>query len=68
LKIQIIIDGHMVQVDEGTTVLNAARKADIVIPTLCYHEALKPYGSCRLCMVEIVQNKQRRLVTSCKGW
>jgi NADH dehydrogenase/NADH:ubiquinone oxidoreductase subunit G len=67
LKIQIIIDGHMVQVDEGTTVLNAARKADIVIPTLCYHEALKPYGSCRLCMVEIVQNKQRRLVTSCNS-
>jgi len=65
LKIQIIIDGNMVQVDEGTTVLNAARKADIVIPTLCYHEALKPYGACRLCMVEVVQNKQRRLVTSC---
>jgi NADH dehydrogenase/NADH:ubiquinone oxidoreductase subunit G len=34
LKIPIIIDGHMVQVDEGTTVLNAARKADVNIPTL----------------------------------
>ena len=65
MKIQIIIDGRMVQVDEGTTVLNAARKADVIIPTLCHHEALKPYGSCRLCMVEIVQNKRRRLVTSC---
>jgi bidirectional [NiFe] hydrogenase diaphorase subunit len=65
MKIQIIIDGNMIQVDEGTTVLNAARKADIVIPTLCYHEALKPYGACRLCMVEVVQNKQHRLVTSC---
>jgi NADH dehydrogenase/NADH:ubiquinone oxidoreductase subunit G len=65
MKIQIIIDGHMVQVDKGTPVLQAARKAGIAIPTLCYHEALKPYGSCRLCMVEIVQNKQRRLVTSC---
>ena len=65
MKIQIIIDGRMVQVDEGTTVLNAARKADIVIPTLCYHEALMPYGACRLCMVEVLQNKLRRLVTSC---
>jgi heterodisulfide reductase subunit A len=65
MKIQIIIDGRMVQVDEGTTVLNAARKAGIVIPTLCHHEALKPYGGCRLCMVEIVQNRRRRFVTSC---
>ncbi|TNF53843.1 2Fe-2S iron-sulfur cluster binding domain-containing protein [bacterium] len=65
MKIQIIIDGRMVQVDKGTPVLQAAKKADIVIPTLCYHEALKPYGSCRLCMVEVVQNKHRRLVTSC---
>ena len=65
MKIQIIIDGRMVQVDEGTTVLNAARKAGVVIPTLCHHEAVKPYGSCRLCMVEIIQNKRRRLVTSC---
>jgi bidirectional [NiFe] hydrogenase diaphorase subunit len=65
LKIQIIIDGHLVHVNQGATVLNAARKAGIVIPTLCYHEALKPYGACRLCMVEILQNKKRRLVTSC---
>jgi heterodisulfide reductase subunit A len=65
MKIQIIIDGHMVQVDKGTPVLNAAKKAGIVIPTLCYHEALKPYGACRLCMVEVLQNRQRRLVTSC---
>ena len=65
MKIQIIVDGKMVQVDEGITVLNAARKTGVVIPTLCHHEALKPYGSCRLCMVEIVQNKRRRLVTSC---
>ncbi len=55
----------MVQIDQGAPIIEAAKKAGIVIPTLCYHEALKPYGSCRLCMVEIVQNKQRRLVTSC---
>lgn len=55
----------MVHVSQDTSVLQAAKKAGVVIPTLCYHEAIKPYGSCRLCMVEIVQNKRRRLVTSC---
>lgn len=65
MKIPIIIDGHLVQVDKGATIMSAAKKAGIFIPTLCYHEALKPYGACRLCMVEVIQNKQRRLVTSC---
>jgi heterodisulfide reductase subunit A len=65
MKIPIIIDNKMVKVDRGTPVLLAARKADIFIPTLCYHELLEPYGSCRLCIVEVVQNRQRRLVTSC---
>jgi len=55
----------MVQVEQGTMLIEAAKQAGIVIPTLCHHEAVKPYGSCRLCMVEFVQNKQRRLVTSC---
>ncbi len=65
MKIPIIVDGQMVQVDQGAPIIDAAKKAGIFIPTLCYHESLKPYGSCRLCMVEVVQNKQRRLVTSC---
>jgi len=67
MKIPIIIDGRMVQVEQGTMIIVAAGKAGIVIPTLCHHEAVKPYGSCRLCMVEVVQNKQRRLVTSCNS-
>jgi NADH dehydrogenase/NADH:ubiquinone oxidoreductase subunit G len=60
MKVPIIIDGQMVQVDQGAPIIEAAQKAGIFIPTLCYHEALKPYGSCRLCMVEVVQNKQQR--------
>ena len=35
------------------TVLDAARRRDIFIPTLCYHEKLPPFGACRLCVVEI---------------
>ncbi|MBA3019376.1 MAG: 2Fe-2S iron-sulfur cluster binding domain-containing protein [Desulfobacteraceae bacterium] len=65
LKVPITIDGQMVQIDQRVPIIDAAKKAGIVIPTLCYHEALKPYGSCRLCMVEIIMNKQRRLVTAC---
>jgi len=67
MKIPIIIDNRMVQVEQGTMIIEAAGKAGIVIPTLCHHEAVKPYGSCRLCMVEVLQNKQRRLVTSCNS-
>ena len=63
--VSVIIDGQMVQIDQGVPIIDAARKAGIFIPTLCYHEALKPYGSCRLCMVEVIQDGQRRLVTSC---
>jgi NADH dehydrogenase/NADH:ubiquinone oxidoreductase subunit G len=65
LKVPITIDGQMVQIDSGAAIIDAAKKAGVVIPTLCYHEALKPYGSCRLCMVEMIINKQRRLVTAC---
>ncbi len=65
MKIPILIDGRLVDVEKGTMIISAAKKAGIFIPTLCYHEALKPYGACRLCIVEVVQNKQRRLVTSC---
>ncbi|MEM0492388.1 MAG: 2Fe-2S iron-sulfur cluster-binding protein [Candidatus Thermoplasmatota archaeon] len=59
------IDDKIVQVEEGTTVLKAARKAGIEIPTLCYHDRLEPYGACRFCMVEIEKNNRRRLVASC---
>jgi predicted molibdopterin-dependent oxidoreductase YjgC len=45
------------------TVLEAARSAEIYIPTLCYYPDLEPYGGCRLCIVEI--EKMRGLPTSC---
>ena len=51
--VNLTIDGKIVEVKEGTTVLNAARQAGIEIPTLCDHPELTPYGGCRLCLVEI---------------
>ncbi|MEJ2706860.1 MAG: molybdopterin-dependent oxidoreductase [Anaerolineales bacterium] len=51
--IQVTIDNQTVEVPLGTTVLQACRQAGIEIPTLCDHPSLKPYGGCRLCVVEV---------------
>lgn len=59
------IDGKEVRAQEGMTLLEAARKADISIPTLCYHEKLEPFGGCRLCIVEVESRGSSRLVVSC---
>lgn len=49
----INIDGRQIEVENGTTVLEAAKQNGIYIPSLCYHPDLTPYGGCRLCIVEI---------------
>ncbi len=51
--INITIDGIQYDVNEGITVLTAARNNGIHIPTLCDHPELTPYGGCRLCLVEV---------------
>ena len=61
--INVTIDGKKIEVNEGTTVLNAARQAGIEIPTLCDHPQLTPYGGCRLCLVDV--EGARTLQPSC---
>lgn len=51
--VNITIDGKAVQVEEGTTVLEAAKSAGIDIPTLCYLKGVNEIGACRMCLVEI---------------
>ena len=63
--VNLTIDGQRVEVREGATILQAALSANIYIPTLCYHPLLKPFGACRLCLVEINSGGRSRLVTSC---
>jgi len=63
--VKITINDKLLEVPEGTTVLEAARKVGIAIPTLCYYEAVKPYGGCRLCMVQVTQGGRTQLTTSC---
>jgi len=64
-KFHIIINGEKVEINAGDTVLQAAKKNGIHIPTLCYHEKIKPYGACRLCIVEIEKKGRSRIVASC---
>ena len=47
------IDGRTVEVPAGASILQAAARAGIAIPTLCHHPALPPDGSCRMCLVEV---------------
>ncbi|MFZ3085610.1 MAG: 2Fe-2S iron-sulfur cluster-binding protein, partial [Candidatus Hydromicrobium sp.] len=65
IKFNIVIGGQKVEINEGDTVLQAAKKNGIHIPTLCYHEKIKPHGACRLCLVEIEKNSRSKIVASC---
>ena len=61
--VNITIDGQKLQVPEGVTILEAARTANINIPTLCYHEDQKIKSVCRICAVEV--EGQRLLQAAC---
>jgi len=61
----VTIDGVAVEVEKGQTILDAARKLGIWIPTLCYHPAVAQPATCRLCMVELDRGGWKQLVTSC---
>ena len=60
---KITINGVSLDVEIGTTILDAARDAGVIIPTLCYHKDLCVAGNCRVCVVEIAG--QKRLAASC---
>jgi formate dehydrogenase major subunit len=55
--ITIEVDGRAVTVPEGTSIIRAAALADVAIPKLCATDSLEPFGSCRLCLVEIKGRK-----------
>lgn len=51
--INVTVNNIKIEAEEGTTILDAAKKASIKIPTLCYLENVQEPGSCRMCVVEI---------------
>ncbi len=63
--IHLTIDDQPIGVPSGYTLLQAARENGIYIPTLCYHEAMLPYGACRLCLVELAGPRGGRLAAAC---
>jgi len=63
--VTINIDGQHIEVVDDTTILKAAEKAGIWIPTMCHSDYFEPYGVCRLCSVEVVRGKRSRIVTAC---
>ena len=63
--VSIVLNGQPVQGEAEEVLLQTARRTGMAIPTLCDHEALLSYGSCRLCLVEITAGDKPGLVASC---
>lgn len=62
-QVKLTIDGKEIAVAKGTKVIEAARKAGIDIPSLCYDPRIEPFGACRLCFVEV--EGAPKLLTAC---
>jgi len=62
---KVTMNGLEFEAEKGSTLLEVATFLGIKIPTLCYDDGLSPYGACRLCVVEIGEGENARLVTSC---
>ena len=63
--VKLRINGIEVEVERGTTVLEATRFLGIPLPTLCHDDGLTPYGACRLCMVEVGSPPRSKLLSAC---
>ncbi len=64
MRLTLTIDGKVVKANAGATILEAATGVGIEIPTLCHDDRLRPYGACRICMVE-VEGPPRRILPAC---
>lgn len=63
--VNVTINGIAVRVPEGTTIMEAAARAGITIPSLCYLKEINEIGACRVCCVEV--EGENRLVSSCNN-
>lgn len=61
----ITIDGVKCEAEKGEMLVQIARRNGISIPTLCHSDALPGLGSCRLCMVEVIDRGRKNIVASC---
>ncbi len=63
MAVRLMVDNRAVEVEEGATILDAARKLGIEIPTLCHLDDLPPASSCLMCAVRV--SNRRNLIPSC---
>lgn len=64
-KVTFTVDGNEVSATEHTPLIHVLSAMEINVPSLCHHPAIKPYGACRLCLVEIQKGRKHKCVTSC---
>ena len=65
--VHLTVDDKEIGVSGGQTILEAVARMPGIgnIPALCYHPAVKPYGACRLCTVEVIKGSRSRFVAAC---
>ncbi|KAM9899759.1 hypothetical protein OXX79_005538 [Metschnikowia pulcherrima] len=61
--VQVTVDGKTVSIEAGSSIIQAADKAGIVIPRYCYHDKLAIAGNCRMCLVDV--ERMPKLIASC---
>ncbi|ODV86387.1 hypothetical protein CANARDRAFT_27610 [[Candida] arabinofermentans NRRL YB-2248] len=61
--VEVKIDGIPVQIEAGSSIIQAAEKAGVMIPRYCYHEKLAIAGNCRMCLVEV--EKSPKMAAAC---
>ena len=61
-RVQLVLDGHTIEMPTGTTIWEAARRSGIEIPSLCHQPQVTPVGVCRMCVVDV---GERVLAASC---
>lgn len=63
--VKVIINGKECTAEKGEFLIDVAKRNGISIPTLCHHESLRGQATCRICIVEAIENGRKRVVTSC---
>jgi NADH dehydrogenase/NADH:ubiquinone oxidoreductase subunit G len=65
MTVKFRINGVAVEAEQGANVLDTARRYGFDVPSLCHHEAVTPYGACRVCLVQITKGGREKLTTCC---
>ena len=63
--VSLKIQGDEVEAQEGQSLLEVIRAQGHQVPSLCHHPGIRPYGACRVCLVEVKKGQKTQLTTSC---